>query len=75
MMPTLALANAVGGATASNRGAGRNVATAAAVAALLTEAAREAPTAERRKYAAEALALLRATAKPAVQVAINGGAK
>jgi hypothetical protein len=66
IMPTLALANAVGGATASRRGAGRNVATAAAVQSLLEEAARHAPTADRRRHATEALAILRATAGPAV---------
>ena len=66
IMPTLALANAVGGATASRRGAGRNVATAAAVQALLEEAARDAPTADRRRHATEALDILRATARPAV---------
>mmetsp|Transcript_13385 Transcript_13385/g.25697 ORF Transcript_13385/g.25697 Transcript_13385/m.25697 type:complete len:449 (-) Transcript_13385:663-2009(-) len=37
MMPTLALANAVGGATATRRGAGRNVATAELVEALLEQ--------------------------------------
>jgi len=57
LRPTLSLANAVGGATATRRGAGRNVATAEAARQLLLDCAVNAEVAH-RESAREALRIL-----------------
>mmetsp|Transcript_7259 Transcript_7259/g.12549 ORF Transcript_7259/g.12549 Transcript_7259/m.12549 type:complete len:128 (+) Transcript_7259:2-385(+) len=58
LLPALALANAVGGATAARRGAGRNVATAEMVRELLSDCANDEERVEYQESARQALDIL-----------------